>query len=364
MSVPTDTAKHEEPITVMKFALFLPASWTDKDTVHQSRIYGEVLEQARYAEELGFDSLWIAEHHSSRYGIFPSLMPILSHIAAQTKTIRLGAGVSVLPFHNPIRLAEETAMVDLLSNGRLNLGVGRGSADYEYGNFKIDFDSRDDRFREVLDIILGLWTTEDFTYHGRYYQVDGITIAPRPLQKPHPPVHVAVSRTAASIDIAVARDMPVLTTYFTPVDDTLALMRLYSERCDAAGKVSQMAEMPFFRFIYLSEDEKAANEIPEKAITWVRDLSAYRRTITKGDEIHIDLDQWRKESGEESRSYQSELANNYFCTPDQCSDRIAELQSQHGISYFGANFAFGSMEHAKVMASMKLFAQEVMPKFR
>ena len=364
VSVPTDTAKHEEPITVMKFALFLPASWTDKDTVHQSRIYGEVLEQARYAEELGFDSLWIAEHHSSRYGIFPSLMPILSHIAAQTKTIRLGAGVSVLPFHNPIRLAEETAMVDLLSNGRLNLGVGRGSADYEYGNFKIDFDSRDDRFREVLDIILGLWTTEDFTYHGRYHQVDGITIAPRPLQKPHPPVHVAVSRTAASIDIAVARDMPVLTTYFTPVDDTLALMRLYSERCDAAGRVSQMAEMPFFRFIYLSEDEKAANEIPEKAITWVRDLSAYRRTITKGDEIHIDLDQWRKESGEESRSYQSELANNYFCTPDQCIDRIAELQSQHGISYFGANFAFGSMEHAKVMASMKLFAQEVMPKFR
>ena len=163
----------------MKFALFLPASWADKDTVHQSRIYGEVLEQVQYAEELGFDSIWIAEHHSSRYGIFPSLMPILAHIAAQTKNIRLGAGVSVLPFHNPIRLAEETAMVDLLSNGRLNLGVGRGSADYEYGNFKIDFDSRDDRFREVLDIILGLWTTEDFSYQGKYYQVDGITIAPR-----------------------------------------------------------------------------------------------------------------------------------------------------------------------------------------
>ena len=191
-------------------------------------------------------------------------MPILAHIAAQTKTIRLGAGVSVLPFHNPIRLAEEAAMVDLLSNGRLNLGVGRGSADYEYGNFKIDFDSRDDRFREVLDIILGLWTTEDFSYQGKYYQVDGITIAPRPLQRPHPPVHVAVSRTAARIDIAVARDMPVLTTYFTPVEDTLALMSLYSERCAAASKVSQMADMPFFRFIYLSEDEKEANEYPRK----------------------------------------------------------------------------------------------------
>ena len=147
----------------MKFALFLVASWTEKDVSHQSRIYGEAVEQVQYAEELGFDSVWIAEHHSSRYGIFPSLMPILSNLAAQTKTIRLGAGVSVLPFHDPIRLAEESAMLDLLSNGRLNLGVGRGSADYEYGNFKIDFDSRDIRFQEVLDIILGLWTENDFT---------------------------------------------------------------------------------------------------------------------------------------------------------------------------------------------------------
>ena len=137
-------------------------------------------------------------------------MPILAHIAAQTKTIRLGAGVSVLPFHHPIRLAEEAAMVDVLSDGRLNFGVGRGSANYEYGNFKIDFDSRDTRFQEALDIILGLWTTEDFTYHGQYYQVDGLTIAPRPLQKPHPPVHLAVSRTAASVDVAVGRDLPLL----------------------------------------------------------------------------------------------------------------------------------------------------------
>jgi len=125
-----------------------------------------------------------------------------------------------------------------------------------------------------------------------------------------------------------------------------------------------MDEMPFFRFIYLSEDEKEANELPEKAINWVRDLSAYRRTITHGDEIRMDLDVWKKTRTDEPRTYESELANNYFCTPDQCVERIAELQSQHGISYFGANFAFGSMSHAKVMASMKLFAEEVMPKFK
>ena len=96
----------------------------------------------------------------------------------------------------------------------------------------------------------------------------------------------------------------------------------------------------------------------------MRDLSAYRRTITRGDEINMDLDQWKTTRTDEPRTYESELANNYFCTPDQCVERISELQSQHGISYFGANFAFGSMAHDKVMASMKLFAEEVMPKFK
>jgi alkanesulfonate monooxygenase SsuD/methylene tetrahydromethanopterin reductase-like flavin-dependent oxidoreductase (luciferase family) len=106
----------------MKFALFILASWTENDAKAQSRIYGEAVEQVQYAEEMGFESVWIAEHHSSRYGIFPSLMPIVNYLAARTNKIRIGTGVSVLPFHNPILLAEESAMVDVLSNGRIDFG--------------------------------------------------------------------------------------------------------------------------------------------------------------------------------------------------------------------------------------------------
>ena len=167
----------------MKFALFLLGSWTEPEVGAQSRIFGEMMEQVEYAEELGFDSIWIAEHHSSRYGICPSLMPLLCHIAARTKKIRIGAGVSVLPFHNPIFLAEESAMLDVLSNGRLDFGVGRGSADYEYGNFGIDFDTRDGRTQEALDIILGLWTQSNFSFRGEFYEVKDLTIAPRPVQQ-------------------------------------------------------------------------------------------------------------------------------------------------------------------------------------
>ena len=349
----------------MKFALFILASWTEKDPGAQSRIYGEALEQIQYAEEMGFDSVWIAEHHSSRYGIFPSLMPIVSYIAARTKKIRIGTGVSVLPFHNPILLAEESAMVDVLSNGRLEFGVGRGSADYEYGNFGIDFGTRDVRFQEVLDIILGLWTTTRFTYHGEFYQVNDLTLAPSPLQKPHPPVFLAVSRTAASVDVAVSRDLPILTSFSTLEADNLGLFSLYEERCAAAGKPANLDRMPYFRFVYLAADEEEAKEYPRESLTWVRDLGGYRRTLTHGEEINVDLDHWRRTRPVDPASYESELeTTTYFGTPEDCVRRIRKLQKEHNIGYFGASMSFGSMEHAKVMRSMELFAKEVMPKFR
>ena len=349
----------------MKFALFILASWTESDASNQSRIYGEALEQIQYAEEMGFDSVWIAEHHSSRYGIFPSLLPIVSYVAAQTKKIRIGTGVSVLPFHNPVLLAEETAMLDVLSDGRLEFGVGRGSTNYEFGNFKIDLDSRDVRFQEALDIILGLWTTREFDYHGEFYQVDNLTIAPSPLQQPHPPVFLAVSRTAASVDVAVSRDLPILTSFSTPEADNLGLFSLYAERCAAAGKDPNIERMPYFRFVYLAEDEKEAREYPRESLTWVRDLGGYRRTITQGDEINIDLDHWRRTRPEAPATYESELETTaYFGTPDQCANWISDLQNEHNIGYFGASMSFGSMQHAKVMRSMELFAKEVMPRFR
>ena len=348
----------------MKFALFLLGSWTEPEVGAQSRIFGEMLEQAEYAEELGFDSLWIAEHHSSRYGICPSLMPLLSHIAARTKKIRIGAGVSVLPLRDPISLAEESAMLDVLSNGRLDFGVGRGSADYEYGNFNIAFDTRDVRTQEALDIILGLWTQDDFAYQGEFYQVNGLTIAPRPVQQPHPPVYMAVSRTPASVDVAVERDLPILTSFSTPEADNLGLFTLYAERCAAAGKHLPVEEMPYFRFVYLDEDEQAAREYPRQSLTWVRDLAGYRRTLTHGDEINVDLDHWRRIRTVEPASYESELETTaYFGSPEQCVQRIARLRDEHGIGYFGASMSFGSMEHSRVMRSMELFAKEVMPKF-
>ena len=110
----------------MKFSLFILPSWPEAEPAHQSRIFHEAVEQIQYAEELGFDAVWLAEHHFTRFGIVPSAIPFATYVAARTKKIRIGTGVSVLTFHHPVFMAEETAMLDVLSQGRLDFGVGRG----------------------------------------------------------------------------------------------------------------------------------------------------------------------------------------------------------------------------------------------
>ena len=347
----------------MRFGLFQSVQLPDPQA--QVRYYKEALEQVLWAEQLGFDSVWFTEHHFSRHGIVSATLSLLAYLAGVTKTIRLGTGVTVLPFHNPIQLAEQAATVDLLSDGRLDFGVGRGQIRYEYAGFNVDFDSRTDRFQEILDIILGLWTTPGFSYQGKYYRLNDVTIAPTPVQRPHPPVYLAVSRTAASVDEAISRDLPVLTGATAPEEESLAIREFYSAACADAGKTPLMDRMPYFRMVYVAEEAKQAIEDPREGVTWVADLNSLRRTLAGGSEIYMDLDHWRRTRPEDPPSYQSRLESTvYFGTPDECVLRIRTLQQEHNVHYFGASMAFGNLEHAKVMRSMELFAKEVMPHFK
>ena len=349
----------------MKFALFILPSWPEQDPKHQSRAFGEAVEQIQFAEELGFDSVWLAEHHFTRFGVCPLALPFAHFVAAKTSKIRIGTGVTVVNFHDPIFLAEEAAMLDVLSGGRLDFGIGRGQVVYEYNNFNVDYETRTQRFEEILDVILGLWTTPGFSYDGVFYQLKDMTITPTPIQQPHPPVYLAVSRSAASVDVAISRDLPILTGANTPDDDVLGIRSLYYEGCAAAGKDPLAQQMPFFRLSYVAEDEKHAKEDPREALTWVRDLNGLRRTLTGGSEIYMDLDHWRNTRTEQPPTYEDQLKDTtYFGTPDQMTERLCWLQKEHDIQYFGASMAFGSIKHEKVLRSMELFAREVMPKFR
>ena len=167
--------------------------------------------------------------------------------------------------------------------------------------------------------------------------------------------------SALIIPITARRDCPVS----TPEADNLVLFSLYEERCAAAGKDLPAAEMPYFRFVYLDEDEHAAREYPRESLRWVRDLGGYRRTLTHGDGINVDLDYWRLTRTVEPTSYELELETTaYFGTPEQCVQRITRLRDEHGIGYVGASMSFGHMERTRVMCSMELFATEATPPFQ
>ena len=143
------------------------------------------------------------------------------------------------------------------------------------------------RFNDVIEIIVGRWSSPGDTYRGNRYQVYDMTIAPTPVQRPHPPRYLAGSRTPGTIDDAVSRGLPMLTSANTPDEDVLGLRDLYATRCAEAGVEPQWADMPFFRVTYVAEDQKTAEKDPQEAMDWVADLNGYRRTLALFSYTHL-----------------------------------------------------------------------------
>lgn len=155
-----------------------------------TEIYAETLDQIIWAEKNGFDDVWLQEHHFHEDGFSSSVIPIAAAIAARTKTIRIGTAVMLLPLHNPVRVAEDGATIDILSEGRFQLGVGNGYVVEEFESFGISRKERGGRSNEGLEIIRRLWEGETLTFEGKYYQVYNAKLAPEPVQKPRPPLYV------------------------------------------------------------------------------------------------------------------------------------------------------------------------------
>lgn len=152
------------------------------DVRTHAEMYDDLLRTAELAEELGFDSIWFAEHHGASDGYIPSVLPILAAIAARTERLRLGTAVMLAPFHHPLRLAEDAAVVDLISKGRLDLGLGLGWVKHEYEMFGVDTKGRGNRLAEIVDILRLAWAQERFGFHGRFYDFEDVSVMPKPLQ--------------------------------------------------------------------------------------------------------------------------------------------------------------------------------------
>src|SRR5438445_13872963 len=156
--------------------------------------YQDILAQFEVGDTIGFDTAWLGELHFSRaFSILADPLMVLAAAAQRTTRIRLGTAVTLLPLHNPVKIAEEAATADILSNGRLEFGVGRGTAPLHYTGYDIPQEESRERFDEALDFILQAWTQKQFSVQGKYFQARDLTVVPTPVQAPHPPVRIAAN---------------------------------------------------------------------------------------------------------------------------------------------------------------------------
>src|SRR6266542_6781895 len=162
-----------------------------RDWQTPAEVYGHALAECKLADELGFDTVWLAEHHFSAYGICPSLAVLAAAVARETSRVRIGTAVVIAPFAHPVRIAEEWAMIDILSVGRLAFGLGRGYQPKEFVGLSISMEKTRERFDESLEVIRRAWTQERCSFEGEFFQVRDLCVLPKPVQKPHPPLWTA-----------------------------------------------------------------------------------------------------------------------------------------------------------------------------
>src|SRR6185312_1562578 len=192
----------------MKVGVLQFFGWADRNVPLES-VYDRALERFGIMDRTGYDAVWLAEHHFSSFSVCPSVHMMGTMAAAQTEKLRIGTAVSLAPFYHPLRLAEEVALLDVLSAGRVNWGAGRGFSVGEFSAFGIPVEESAPRFRETVEIVLKAWREERLSYEGEFYSFENVELLPKPMQKGGPPVWLAATSESA-IDWAASKGFSIL----------------------------------------------------------------------------------------------------------------------------------------------------------
>jgi alkanesulfonate monooxygenase SsuD/methylene tetrahydromethanopterin reductase-like flavin-dependent oxidoreductase (luciferase family) len=251
----------------MKVGVLQFFGWPDR-SVSMASIYDMALARIAIMETGGYDAVWLAEHHFSTFSVCPSVHMMGVMAAARTRRLRIGTAVSLAPFYNPLRLAEEVALLDVLSGGRVNWGAGRGFERSEFAAFGIPGEESAPRFHEAVDIVLKAWTKDRLHYRGRYFSYDGVEVLPKPVQAPHPPVWMAATSLPA-IEWAAGRGFSILMDPHSSRDDLIAKRRHYGEQLVAAGHSEIGRVIPMARLLAIDETADKARDVARRAAGWM-----------------------------------------------------------------------------------------------
>ena len=271
----------------MRFGVFLLLHSPDKRA--PAEVYANALEQARLADELGFDAVWLAEHHFSSYGYGPNPLTFAVKVAENTKRVRIGTAVVVLPLYHPLRLAEDIALADHLTEGRLDVGFGRGYQRYEFERLGLELSENRAMFDEALEVMLAAWSQEDFSHDGKYYQIPPTTVFPKPLQEPHPPLWIA-AQSPVSIADAVKRGYKCITGGSSaPSDRVLQSWQVFRDAVNESG-LGWPQEFVIQSQVHVAENDALARAQTQNALWHLRSAGALRantQRVEKGLAIEM-----------------------------------------------------------------------------
>ena len=342
----------------MKFGDLQFFSWPGR-RVPLTTIYDRAFQRTKIMDETGYDEVWLAEHHFSTYRVCPSVHVMGTHIAAHTKRLRIGTAVSLAGFYHPLRLAEEVALMDHMSGGRVNWGAGRGFDASEHKIFGVDPKDSYPKFRENVEIVMKAWNNDKFTHHGEFWDFEDIEVLPKPLQDPMPVWMAAASNDA--IEWAAEQGFSIMMSPHASYTDISEKKVLYRQTLESSGHEFGQRDLPVARTMALGKTQEEDEAIGRKGAEFR--FGAYLRNNS-----HI-----RVKPGDPTGKTQSneavlaaEAANmdpvdRYIqqvaiCgTPEKAIDVIAELRETIPLDYL----MIGPLSHN----SFTLFTEKVLPKF-
>lgn len=308
-------------------------------------VYSRALERIEIMDRTGFDAVWLAEHHFTTFSVCPSVHMLGVAAAARTKRLRIGTAVSLAALYHPLRLAEEVALLDVLSGGRVCWGAGRGFAPSEFAAFGVPPAESADRFREAVEIVLKAWTQERLSHDSAHFRFDNVEVLPKPMQHPHPPVWLAATSESA-VDWAASQGFTIMMDPHSTFADIAGKRRRYAAGLAAAGFSDAGRDIPMARLLALAPTMAEAEQVARRGAQWLVDAYAGPQ---------------HQKSLQTARNYRGKAPADYYVddviihgTPESVRERIAQLKEEMNLNYL--------MCAPLSRETFRLLADEVVPK--
>jgi alkanesulfonate monooxygenase SsuD/methylene tetrahydromethanopterin reductase-like flavin-dependent oxidoreductase (luciferase family) len=264
-------------VGVVKVGVLQFFSWPER-RIPLAEVYARALDRIATMDVAGYDAVWLAEHHFTTYSVCPSVHLMALEAAHRTTQLRIGTAVSLAALYHPLRLAEELALLDVLSDGRLNWGAGRGFEPAEFRAFGVPFDETAPRFREAVQVVLEAWTSDRLTFHGKYWEVDDVEVLPKPAQQPHPPTWVAATSPEA-IGWAASAGHQILMDPHASFGEIAAKYDRYVDELTACG-FAIPTDTPMARLVAVAGTDEEAERVARAGAAWT--VGAYAHDAADG----------------------------------------------------------------------------------